>query len=255
LSQRKNKEINYKKYILRGIIKYLICAATVLAVLTAVSGCGCKKENNAEQTTEIEETAASKSAYSQDEISGEFYDSSVFIGNSFVDDLMRYDLIDGADYFGRVGLNVTDAAKKSTSTGNVPVIDELGNGREYKKIFMMFGENELGWPNTEMFEQKYKELIDKARKYQKDAEIYLLAVTPVSKAVSLKNEDCTNNERIVEFNELIKKIASDNNCKYGDVYTPVADEDGSLPDSAASDGIHFGEKYYKKCLLYIQNNS
>ena len=41
--------------------------------------------------------------------------------------------------------------------------------------------------------------------------------------------------------------------KWQDVYSAGVGEDGNLPDGVASDGIHFGEDYDKKCLVYIQN--
>ena len=119
---------------------------------------------------------------------------------------------------------------------------------------MIFGENELGWANSDTFVEQYDALIDKAKSYQSTAKIYLLAITPVTKEVSDNNVDNTNNEQIVKYNELIKKLAESKGVVYADVYSAVVGEDGNLPDGVASDGIHFGEDYYKKCLVYIQNN-
>ena len=82
----------------------------------------------------------------------------------------------------------------------------------------------------------------------------MLAITPVTKEVSDNNVDNTNNEQIVKYNELIKKLAESKGVVYADVYSAVFGENGNLPDGVASDGIHFGEDYYKKCLVYIQNN-
>ena len=92
--------------------------------------------------------------------------------------MMNYSLVEGADYFARIGLNVNDAMTKSTSTGTVPVIEELNNGKQYNKIFMIFGENELGWANSDTFVEQYGALIDKAKSYQSTAKIYLLAINP-----------------------------------------------------------------------------
>ena len=124
-----------------------------------------------------------------------YYQNSAFIGNSFVDGMMNYSLVEGVDYFARIGLNVNDAMTKSTSTGTVPVIEELNNGKQYNKIFMIFGENELGWANSDTFVEQYGALIDKAKSYQSTAKIYLLAITPVTKEVSDNNVDNTNNEQ------------------------------------------------------------
>lgn len=188
------------------------------------------------------------------EINKDFYANSAFVGNSFAEGLMTYDILDDVDYFSRIGLNVNDAMSKSTTTGNIPVIDELGQGKQYNKIFFIFGENELGWVNSDIFISEYRELIDKAKSYQPNAQIYLFAITPVTQKASDENLDNANNPLIVSFNEQIKQLATDKGVNYADAYTAVADENGALPADAASDGIHFGIDYYEKCLIYIQSH-
>ena len=78
----------------------------------------------------------------------------------------------------------------------------------------------------------------------------MLAITPVTKEVSDNNVDNTNNEQIVKYNELIKKLAESKGVVYADVYSAVVGEDATA-DGVASDGIHFGEDYYKKVLGFI----
>ena len=40
---------------------------------------------------------------------------------------------------------------------------------------------------------------------------------------------------------------------YVDLFTALSNSDGFLPEDAATDGIHFGEDYYIKSLVCIQN--
>lgn len=248
----RHKEKQYKSKILsHRIILVICCIAVVVLSVVFIKSCTNKTHRGTELNNAVTEE---ESVQNPNEISEKYYENSVFIGNSFVDDMMLCDFVKGADYFAKVGLNVHDAMTEPTATGKVPVIDEISGEKKYRKIFMMFGENELGWQSAETFVKKYGELVDKAREYQKDAEIYLLAITPITKKVSDKNEDCTNNERINEYNALIKKLAEEKNVIYADIHSALAGEDGTLPDDAASDGIHFGKEYYKKFLLYIQNN-
>lgn len=187
------------------------------------------------------------------EIDNSFYKNSAFIGNSFVDGMEIYDFIGGADYFARIGLNVKDAMTLSEDSGSVAVIDELDRDKKYDKIFMMFGENELGWLSSESFKRDYAALISKARTYQPQAEIYLLAITPITKEVSKLNENGATKENVERFNELILEVAKEENVNFANIYNAVADENGYLPPEAASDGIHFNKEYYEKCLIYLQN--
>ena len=262
IRRKRLREQRRRKFLIRRVFVFAVAIIIAALVIFAIKGCVSSVSQRAEQkrqeelaamSTQMPTTAPAQKSNSSD-IDQNYYQNSAFIGNSFVDGMMNYSLVDGADYFARIGLNVNDAMTKSTSTGTVPVIEELNNGKQYNKIFMIFGENELGWANSDTFVEQYGALIDKAKSYQSTAKIYLFAITPVTKEVSDNNVDNTNNEQIVKYNELIKKLAESKGVVYADVYSAVLGEDGNLPDEVASDGIHFGEDYYKKCLVYIQNN-
>lgn len=151
---------------------FVFAVAIIIAALVifAIKGCVSSVSQRAEQkrqeelaamSTQTPTTAPAQKSNLSD-IDQNYYQNSAFIGNSFVDGMMNYSLVDGADYFARIGLNVNDAMTKSTSTGTVPVIEELNNGKQYNKIFMIFGENELGWANSDTFVEQYGALIDKA---------------------------------------------------------------------------------------------
>ena len=247
IRRKRLREQRRRKFLIRRVFVFAVAIIIAALVIFAIKGCVSSVSQRAEQkrqeelaamSTQTPTTAPAQKSNSSD-IDQNYYQNSAFIGNSFVDGMMNYSLVEGADYFARIGLNVNDAMTKSTSTGTVPVIE---------------GENELGWANSDTFVEQYGALIDKAKSYQSTAKIYLLAITPVTKEVSDNNVDNTNNEQIVKYNELIKKLAESKGVVYADVYSAVLGEDGNLPDGVASDGIHFGEDYYKKCLVYIQNN-
>ena len=254
IRQKHLREQKRKRILIHRIVFASGIAIVLLLLILLISRCassGTEENNVVTQATPIPTV---EPVISPTEISQYYYADSAFVGNSFIDGMIIYDLIDGADYFTKIGLNVSDAATKSMDNSNVPIIDELKTDKKYKKIFMMFGENELGWIDPDIFVVKYGKLIEKAKLYQPDSKIYLLSVTPISKKVSDENIDNTNNESIVKYNELIKQLAEDKGVIYADIHSAIKEPDGTLADSAASDGIHFGKDYYEKCLLYIQNN-
>lgn len=261
IREKHEQEQRKRKLLIHRIIFSIAVILIILLIIFGIKGCVSSISEKAEQKRQ-EEIAAQATpeptispAADATEISEAYFADSAFIGNSFIDGMSLYNMIDGADYFSKIGLSVNDAMTKSTDTGTVPVIEELNGGKQYSKIFMMFGENELGWANTDTFVTKYGELIDKTKEYQPDSSIYLLAITPVTQKVSDENVDNTTNEQILKYNALIKQLAADKGVIYADIHSAVAGSDGALPEGAASDGVHFGEEYYKKCLLYIQNNN
>lgn len=261
IREKHQKEREKRKLLIRRITLAAATAAIIICTIFLVRGCilsisrhiAEKRQAEALQvtpTTEVE----SESVIDENGIDQTYFSSSAFVGNSFIEGISIYNLVNGANYFSKVGLNVNDAMTQTVQNGTVPVIDELKNDKKYSKIFMMFGENELGWVSSDSFAEQYGLLIEKAREYQPQAKIYLLAITPVTKKISEENHDNTNNESIMLYNDIIKQLAENNNAVYADIYSAVVDKDGNLPEGAAGDGIHFGKEYYIKCLIYIQNN-
>ena len=156
------------------------------------------------------------------------FQKSVFIGNSCVDSLMLSGVIDGATFLGRTALTVSQVFTKSTNTGSVPIMDEL-NGKEYDKVFLLFGENELGWQSTEIFVSKYAEVIDGVRERVPGAQVYLLSIMPVTAAAHARNQYMVNNDRICEFNALIRQLAEDKSAIYIDLFEAMSMVRGFSP--------------------------
>ncbi len=81
--------------------------------------------------------------------------------------------------------------------------------------------------------------------------IVLSSVLPVGKNQELghKTFDST---AIKDINEALKKLARDNSYVYLDCYEHFANEEGFMPESLTTDGVHLNEKGYqlwKKLLL------
>ena len=167
------------------------------------------------------------------------------LGNSYIDGFYIYNSLPGADCLYRVGLNVKTAFEKPMLGERIPVIDKLLE-KQYAYIFLTFGENELGWQYPEIFIEDYRKLIETVRDRQPNAKLYIQSILPVSAEVSRKNEDNTNNERIREYNELLRALAQEMQISYLDAAGAMQDAEGNLPADAATDGIHPGQAYNKK---------
>lgn len=254
IREKHTEEQKRRRILTHRFIAVAAGAVILLVIVFGVKGCVSTVSKRKAESTVPTASPTVAATVLPNVISDSYYSNCAFVGNSFIDGMSVYGLLKNTDYFSKVGLNVNSARSETVSGGKVPVAEELKNDKKYSKIFMMFGENELGWTSTDSFIEQYGQLIDIVRSYQPDAKLYLLAITPVTKKVSDENIDNTNNERILQYNELIRKLAADKNAVFADIYSAVADSEGNLPEGAASDGVHFGKDYYEKCLLYIQNN-
>lgn len=170
------------------------------------------------------------------------YDNCAFVGNSRFVSLKNYGL--AKNVYPVVGLNVDTVFTKSVAGSNVALIDEL-NGKDYDKIILMFGDNECGWPNQNVFIEKYAKVINAVRERVPEAEIYLHAILPVSAEASATNQFGCNNPNINSMNKKIKQLATDEGIHFIEQPSCLKDSEGALLPEAASDGIHLNKKYSK----------
>ncbi len=184
-----------------------------------------------------------------------YFNDAVLLGDS---------LTEGFTY--STGIPAASYAYKAMTVRKVftkPVIEMGGekvtpmealNNTEFAKIYIMFGINETGWQYSSVFIEGYQKVIDEVKRINPNAIIYVQSVLPVSAEVSATN-DCIKNEKIYEYNDLIQKMAEENRIYYLNVAEAVAQSDGSLPDEAATDGIHLKKSYYDKWLAYLQTHT
>lgn len=155
-----------------------------------------------------------------------------------------------ADFYASQGLNISSALTDQVielQNGNMGTVLEAAAQKEYKRIFVMFGINELGWPYPENFVEKYEELIEGIKAAQPNASIYVQSILPVA-ASAVNNDAVFTNENINAFNAYVEQAANETGVNYLDINGYFKDNSGMLPEDAAADGIHFVRAY---CLKWI----
>ena len=167
------------------------------------------------------------------------FDDAAFIGNSFFVGLYRYGVVTHGRFFTKVGLNVSTVFTDPADEGSVPVIEELTNS-EFKKVIIYLGTNELGWPNLNVFIQKYSGLLDAVWERIPEAEIFIVGILPVTKAYSdgKGRQDGINNENIANMNAALEALANERGAHFIDVPEEMYDSDSALPANATTEGIH-----------------
>ncbi len=186
-----------------------------------------------------------------------YFDDAVFIGDSRTQGFIYYNGLVNTTAYVDKGLNVDTALNKQViklDENYYTVVEALKEGKSFNKVYIMLGINELGWVYSDIFIEKYSELIDKIREVNPDTVIYVQSVLPVTEEKS-KSDPIYNMEKINGYNALIKSMAQEKNVIYLDVSEAVTDENGYLPSNAASDGIHLKKSYCVLWLEYLKNNA
>lgn len=178
-----------------------------------------------------------------------------FLGNSRTQGLQLYGAVPGADVFAARGLMVNEVAAKAFvkgKNGNQTALQALGQ-KEYERVYIMLGMNEMGWSSEKKFAEKYGEVIDAVREIQPEAEIIVQSILPVTKERDDK-DSIYNNTKVKRYNELIKAVVEEKEAEYLDVGAELADENGYLPAEASADGIHLQKTYCKKWAAFLLEN-
>lgn len=177
-----------------------------------------------------------------------YFQDALFIGDSRTVGLSLHGDLGEADVFADEGLTVFRlfGAKVEFPEGK-KTLEELLTEKQYGKIYIMLGINELGY-RMERSVEKYKEMLDTIRGYQPKALIFLQANLHVTKDFSQKDQTFTN-PKIDEINTAIAQMADGWTCFYLDANELFDDGEGNLDSNYASDELHIQVKYYP---LWVQ---
>ena len=216
-----------------------------------------EKNNTTDKEIDIKEESTEKS---ENELNNkktrEFKENVAFIGDSRTQAFLMYTGLNNVTDYTNIGLMVDTAVTKKIVTNSSGEKITLLEDLKYKNIdtiYIMLGINELGWVYSSIFIKNYEELIDKIKEIKPDCEIILQSIIPVTKTKS-DNDSIYNNNRITEYNTLIKEMANRKKIKFIDLVPVLADESGNLPENASPDGIHLNKEYCLKWLEYLKNN-
>lgn len=207
--------------------------------------------NNIEEYEEYEEQEEWKS------VEEDYFSDAVFIGDSRTEGfILNNGLTAKVNSYTHKGLTVdtifTD--KIINMNGKKLTIMEALKETSFSKVYIMLGINETGWVYGNMFINKYKKIIDEIKKINPKCTIYIESIIPVTEQVSNEHK-YINNVKINQYNSLIKKMAEEKDIYYLNIQEALINENGALPDEAATDGIHLNRKYCEKWFEYLKNHT
>ena len=174
-----------------------------------------------------------------------FFNNSLFVGDSRVDGLKLYSNVKDAHYFCSTGLTEYTLFKNPVVVPNVGNIyfEFLLASNKYDKIYLQMGINRLG-TEFKTHVKEYKYAVDKIRELAPNSKIYIVSNMHITNSKS-EESIYINNKNIDLFNDEIKKLADNENIFYIDVNKFLDDEKtGVLNEEYTKDGVHLLPKYY-----------
>lgn len=188
--------------------------------------------------------------------SEEWFADAVFLGDSRTEGMQVYSGIRSADFIWHRGLSVFNAVSDDyrfyEADGEQLTLLEALALKQYGKIYIMIGINELGYAAS-TYEKSLGELLDRVREEQPDAVIYLQTIPPVNEGMASAKglKSYINNENVNAFNEAVVRQAREKQVALLDVASVFRTEAGDLAEDMAADGVHFRKEGYKLWTGYL----
>lgn len=205
-----------------------------------------EKENEAENMDAAENAEEHLSVCEFETVERSYFDDALFIGDSRTVGLFEYADLGNADVYADSGMNVYkvfDIRISMKGQGKL-TLSEVLSAKQYGKIYLMMGINELGY-DFEKTVKTYREMVETIKGFQPEAIIFLEANQHVTAGKS-NGDAIFNNKNINGLNERIRELADNRTTFYIDVNELFDDAKGNLDASITNDGVHVLGKYYAR---------
>ena len=164
------------------------------------------------------------------------FSGTAIVGDSMVDAIKEYGILDGSVVFSKIGVSISTAKT---------VIASMQEAKPYA-VFFCFGLNdmELYESKVERFIEDYTECIGSLREKDPDADIYICGLSPVTDEAVRKTPAYAN---ISLYNEKMEEM-----CETLDVtWLDPAFILENRPDLFDADGIHPKMTFYPRFLTFL----
>lgn len=185
-------------------------------------------------------------------VDASYFDDALFLGDSHTDGLYCYGGLRNATYYTRNGLILREVFTKSYAQldGKKVTLEEALAAQSFGKLYIMIGINQVDYDTVDNFALQYAEMLDRLRRLQPDATIYLQSILHTTQQTSDTTGFC--NDEINAFNAAIAALADNERVFYLDINPVFDDETGALRTEWSGDGVHVRAAYYPlwRDLLY-----
>lgn len=201
----------------------------------------------------------SKPCPESEAVDNSYFEDAAFIGDSRTDGFLIYSGIGCGENLTSNGLSIFKLGTKKALTidGQQYTLLEALALKEYGKVYLSLGVNELGYYDDEGFYKAYCDAIDAIRACQPNAVIYIQGLIPLNedKIAESGGASYLTNEHLLVYNDLMKKAAEEKQVVFLDLNPEFSGPDGQLPADASKDGVHLRSDYCKAWLEYLKTHT
>lgn len=218
----------------------MLLSATLFLPMT-----GCDEPAEVQVSAELPSSAVYDQAVPETEpVEDAWFANTAMIGHSMMRGIEVYSGLETPDYYTLSGSSVSEllySDEVEFPGGTQGSLSTALAAQTYERFYLFMGINEV-CGDLEALKEDYLQLITLLRKTSPDAVIYVLSVLPVTQDKALQGtftQDC-----IKAYNNMLLELCAEEKCWYVDLYGPFADEEGFLPASSSTDGIHLKQAEY-----------
>ncbi len=182
--------------------------------------------------------------YTKENIS--YFSDAAFLGDSRTLGISDYAGLEEADFYCDSGMMIFKLLEEEITyqkTGDKVDLTQVLQEKQYGKIYIMLGMNELGYGNTETYLEQYRKVVDQIREWQPQAIFYIMANLHVSREKN-NMETEFNNININDKNAASAQLANGTDIFYLDANPLFTDRDGFLNAELTFDGVHLYAQHY-----------
>ena len=209
-----------------------------------------------EKEVEVEQEQVSENKSFQ-KMPDQYLDGSLFIGDSRTSTLAVYSGWKTCSFWVKNGISIweiMDAKIASTNEGENLTVRQGLTSKQYTKIYIMLGINELGTGTPRSFYEQYEKVILEMRKLQPGAKIFVQSILHVTDGKD-QTGSYINNKEIDRRNSFLVGINRIEGVYYLDLNTVFDDpKTNKLNPAFSTDGVHLKATQIDKWKSFLLNH-
>ncbi len=164
----------------------------------------------------------------------------VLLGDSLTEGFNTKKFFEGLPVLNRGIISDTIGTVKDDHRGLLKRLDSSCFDCQPSHIFILIGVNDIndGIPIDELI-AGYKELIEKIKEGCPDTKIFIQSALPA------RGKYAELNEKILDYNAKLQKIAQEMDVDYVNLHPLMKDENGELKAEFTKDGVHINDSAYE----------
>ena len=192
-------------------------------------------------------------------VENSYFSDALFLGDSRTVGLSLYSGLK-SNYYSQQGLNISSVVSSAfiaSGDKKLTLSQALDDRKDFTKVYISFGINEIGWPSTDSFIKAYTTLVELLQEKLPDAHIYVQEILPMAKATAENSryKPMGGNGKVKEYNERLYKLCEEKGLYYIALTEVFADVNGDLTIDDSFDGIHLGVKSSKAWIEYLKTHT